>query len=127
MLENISRGTKLGKGLTILKKISYGENWCLYQTFANDTILCVKSELANKWIKVGLVSLDIFNEYAKNTKILFIVGTTDLLKDEIKLYYNNLINRNKKYIEIPFASHGFLNEMDKELEIEVFSEINKFI
>ena len=74
MLENISRGTKLGKGLTVLKKISYGENWCLYQTFANDTILCVKSELANKWIKVGLVSLDIFNEYAKNTKILFSVS-----------------------------------------------------
>lgn len=70
MLENIIRGTKLGKGMTVLKKISYGENWCLCKTFANDTILCVKKELANKWIDIGLVPLDIFCKYAGNNDVL---------------------------------------------------------
>jgi AAA+ superfamily predicted ATPase len=69
MLENIIRGTKLGKGMTVLKKISYGENWCLCKTFANDTILCVKKELANKWIDIGLVPLDIFCNYAGNNGV----------------------------------------------------------
>ena len=69
MLENIIRGTKLGKGMTVLKKISYGENWCLCKTFANDTILCVKKELANKWIDIGLVPLDIFCNYAGNIDV----------------------------------------------------------
>ena len=57
--------------------------------------------------------------------ILFLVGKVDSLKDEISEYAKKI--KNSKYVEIPFSSHGFLKEMDKELETEVFSEIKKFI
>ena len=55
------------------------------------------------------------------------VGKVDSLKDEIEKYYEKIKNKNNKYVEIPFSSHGFLKDMDKELENEVFSEIKKFI
>lgn len=57
--------------------------------------------------------------------ILFLVGKVDSLKDEIREYAKKI--KNSKYVEIPFSSHGFLKDMDKELETEVFSEIKKFI
>ena len=64
----------------------------------------------------------------KNTpKTLILVGKVDSLKDEAEEYYN-LLNKNKrKYYEIPFCSHGFLNNMDKELETEIFEKLNKFL
>ena len=62
-----------------------------------------------------------------NPDILFLVGKVDSLKDEVKDYYEKLDNKNNKYVEIPFSSHGFLKDMDKELETEVFGEIKKFI
>lgn len=61
----------------------------------------------------------------KYPSTLILVGKVDSLKDEIKEYSNSIKNSN--YIEIPFSSHGFLKDMDKELETEVFTEIKKFI
>lgn len=64
----------------------------------------------------------------KNTpKTLILVGTVDSLKDEIEEYYN-LLNKNKReYFEISFCYHGFLNNMDKELETEIFEKLNEFL
>lgn len=56
---------------------------------------------------------------------LILVGKVDSLKDEIKEFSDK--NKEYKYVEIPFSSHGFLKDMDKELETEVFTEIKKFI
>lgn len=62
----------------------------------------------------------------KNTpSTLILVGKVDSLKDEIEEYSKKY--KNSKYVEIPFSSHGFLKDMDKELETEVFAEIKKFI
>lgn len=66
-------------------------------------------------------------EIKNNPKTLIMVGKVDSLKDEIEKYYEKIKNKNNKYVEIPFSSHGFLKDMDKELENEVFSEIKKFI
>jgi len=76
-----------------------------------------KSELLNP------INLDIKN----NPNTLILVGKVDSLKDEISKYYEKIENKNNKYVEIPFSAHGFLKEMDKELETEVFTEIEKFI
>ena len=61
----------------------------------------------------------------KYPSTLVLVGKVDSLKDEINEYFKNI--KNTKYVEIPFSSHGFLKDMDKELETEVFAEIKKFI
>ena len=61
----------------------------------------------------------------KYPSTLVLVGKVDSLKDEINEYFKNI--KNTKYVEIPFSSHGFLKDMDKELETEVFTEIKKFI
>lgn len=61
----------------------------------------------------------------KYPSTLVLVGKVDSLKDEINEYFKNI--KNVKYVEIPFSSHGFLKEMDKELETEIFTEIKKFI
>lgn len=60
-------------------------------------------------------------------KTLILVGRVDSLKDEIEEYYN-LLNKNKReYFETVFYSHGFLNNMDKELETEIFEKLNEFL
>ena len=59
-------------------------------------------------------------------KTLLFVGKVDLVRDECKAYeekYKDFV----KYIELPFASHGFLKKMDHELEQEVIDEITKFM
>lgn len=56
---------------------------------------------------------------------LILVGKVDSLKDEIKEY--SLKSKNNKYVEIPFSAHGFLSDMDSELEVEVYTEIKKFL
>ena len=72
-----------------------------------------------------LTPLKISQENTPST--LIIVGKVDSLKDEAEEYYNLLQPNKRKYIEIPFCAHGFLNKMDKELENEVFTELNKFL
>jgi len=59
-------------------------------------------------------------------KTLLFVGKVDSLRDEAKVYQEE--NPKKvKYVELPFASHGFLKKMDKEVEEEVYREIEEFI
>ena len=60
---------------------------------------------------------------------LIITGSTDPLKEEIKKYFNQQKKQkqNIKYIEIPFANHGFLKSKDQELKKELLEEIRNFI
>ena len=58
---------------------------------------------------------------------LIIVGNVDIIKDEAKEYYENLPKGNHKYVEIAFSSHGFFQDLDKEIEKEVFDALNKFL
>ena len=67
------------------------------------------------------IDLDIKN----NPSTLILVGKVDSLRDEIDEYSKKI--KNSKFVEIPFSAHGFLKDMDKELETEVFTEIKKFI
>ena len=98
-----------------------------------------KEKLLNEDFNIGLI--ENINKYFKNTiskedklvesnqenveKILVLVGNIDSLKEKIKEEYSN--KDNVLYQEISFSSHGFLNNMDKELSNEVFTVINKFI
>ena len=62
-------------------------------------------------------------------KTLMITGDLDPLRDEGKEFYNKL-KKDKmsiKYVNIKFASHGFLNSKDEESIEECLKEINKFI
>ena len=67
------------------------------------------------------------NSIDKIPDTLIIVGKVDCLLDECKDYYEKLPKGNHKYVEIPFVSHGFLKNMDKETEIEVIEEVNRFL
>ena len=83
-------------------------------------------ESINKYFKDTISKEDIIEEDVDNDiETLVIVGNVDSLKEEIKEYYEK--KKNIKYQEIPFSSHGFLNDMDKELSNEVFTVVNKFI
>ncbi len=60
-------------------------------------------------------------------KTLIMVGKVDCLKDEAKEYFDKLKGDGNKYLELPFSSHGFLKNMDKELSDEVYTELNTFL
>lgn len=57
---------------------------------------------------------------------LMLVGKVDSLQTEAKEYAKKYPDK-VHYIEIPFSSHGFLEDMDQELKKEVFEEINQFM
>lgn len=59
-------------------------------------------------------------------KMLILVGKIDSLRDEIEAYWRQYQDK-IEYLELPFASHGFLKKMDKELADEVFEKINEFM
>ena len=85
-----------------------------------------KKDMKNEDFNIGLIER--INKYFKDyevdeNKILIIIGKVDMLVDSIKEYESDKI----KCSEVPFASHGFLKEMDKELSNEVFTIVNKFI
>lgn len=83
-------------------------------------------ESINKYFKDTISKDDKLIEDNKNSILkLVLVGNVDSLKDEIKEEYDG--KKNTKYEEISFSSHGFLNDMDKELSNEVFTVVNKFI
>ena len=65
-------------------------------------------------------------DYDGIPKTLIVVGKVDSLRDEAKEYYDKL-NSNNEYKELEFLAHGFLKKMDKDVEKEVFQEINKFL
>lgn len=60
-------------------------------------------------------------------KTLVMVGKVDCIKDEAKEYYEKLKGEGNKYVELPFSTHGFLKNMDKELAEEVYGELNLFL
>ena len=60
-------------------------------------------------------------------KTLVMVGKVDCIKDEAKEYYEKLKGEENKYVELPFSTHGFLKNMDKELAEEVYGELNLFL
>ena len=60
-------------------------------------------------------------------KTLVMVGKVDCLKDEDKEYFDKLKGEGHKYVELPFSTHGFLKNMDKELAEEVYGELNLFL
>ena len=65
-------------------------------------------------------------DYSKIPSTLILTGNVDSLKDEAKEYYDKLTGSNK-YVELEFSAHGFLKKMDKDVEKEVFHEINGFL
>lgn len=95
----------------------------------------IKKDMKNEDFNIGLIER--INKYFKDyevkdnatledeyaDKILIIVGKVDMLVDDIKEYESDKI----RCVEVPFSSHGFLKEMDKELSSEVFTIVNKFI
>ena len=83
-----------------------------------------KMNLSNKEDESLLNPL--FNKNDSTPNTLLFVGTTDLLKDEM-LEYKNLYKDKVEYVELSFAEHGFLKNMDKELMDEIFDKINHFI
>lgn len=62
-------------------------------------------------------------------KTLIVTGDMDIFKDDGELLSNNLIKNNdgSKYVNIKFASHGFLNSNDEEIIFESYKSINDFI
>jgi len=98
-----------------------------------------KKDMKNEDFNIGLIER--INKYFKKysdedisnitlddenmDKMLVIVGNVDMLIDDIKKYVSD--NSKIKCNDIPFSSHGFLKEMDKELSNEVFTIVNKFI
>ena len=82
-------------------------------------------ERINKYFKDMGVNTDVVLEDKYLDKMLVLVGNVDMLIDDIK----SSINESKKIkcVDMPFASHGFLKDMDKELSSELFDIINKFI
>lgn len=93
-----------------------------------------KKNMKNEDFNIGLVEK--INKYFRDLKVdtnveiedkesLVLVGSIDMLIDDIKNSIGEA--KNIKCVDIPFSSHGFLNDMDKELSNDVFTIINKFI
>ena len=59
-------------------------------------------------------------------KTLLFVGKVDSLRDEAEAYQKKYPKK-VKFIELPFASHGFLKNMEKDTEEEVIEEIDQFM
>lgn len=96
-----------------------------------------KKDMKNEDFNIGLIErinkyfhdLKVVNEASIDDdnadKILVLVGNVDMLIDDIK---KRVLESEKiKCVDIPFATHGFLKDMDKELSNELFDIINKFI
>ena len=82
--------------------------------------ISTKKDLSNELLNPLKVEL---NEYPAT---LLIVGKVDCVRDETFIYKDKL-SENSKYIELPFCSHGFLKKMDKDIEKELFKEVNDFL
>ena len=66
------------------------------------------------------------NDLTNYPETLIITGDLDPLKDEGLEFYNKL-NNNSKYINIEFASHGFINTKDFEIKNKYINGIKEFI
>lgn len=59
-------------------------------------------------------------------KTLLLVGKVDSLRDEAKAYEDKYPKK-VKMVELPFASHGFLKNMEKDTEEEIVKAIEEFM
>ena len=68
-------------------------------------------------------------DYSDWPNTLVVTGDLDPLRDEGEEFSKRLRKTNKKskYINIKFASHGFLNSKDEEAKDECFVEMKNFI
>ena len=93
-----------------------------------------KKDKKNEDFNIGLIER--INNYFKDLKVdkdvsiedkesLVLVGNVDMLIDDIKTSIGE--SKNIRCVDVPFAAHGFLNDMDKELSNDVFTIVNKFI
>lgn len=84
----------------------------------------------NKYIDLKKYN-SVMNEkdYSDWPNTLVITGDLDPLRDEGEEFSKRLRKTNKKskYINIKFASHGFLNSKDEEAKDECFVEMKNFI
>lgn len=71
------------------------------------------------------LSSELLNYKGDIPTTLIIVGNVDPIKNSVKAYYKGY--ENIEYVEIPFASHGFLKSLDKEVKQDVYDAINKFL
>lgn len=62
-----------------------------------------------------------------NPSTLILTGNVDSLKDEAREYYEKIGDKDNKYVELPFCSHGFLRRIDKDLEKDLFGVLNDFL
>lgn len=123
--------------VSLIKDISIKKRLLFYPVLGTSY---TKSELKNEEFNIGLI--ENINKYYKDyvgeektnniilddkdlDKGLIIVGKVDMLVDDVLKYAS--VSKKYECISVPFASHGFLKEMDKELSIDVFSIVNKFI
>jgi acetyl esterase/lipase len=82
-----------------------------------------KKDLKDKLLNP--LKLDNYNNIP--TTLIF-TGNIDILKDEAHAYFEKLSpTKNNVIKDIPFAAHGFLKQIDKEIEEEVYTEINNFL
>lgn len=83
-----------------------------------------KSDTKNK-----LVFPFLNNDYSEMPDTLMIVGKTDFTNKENIEFYQKIKNKNKntELLEPSFALHGFLNEDDKEIMTEFYSNLNSFL
>ena len=84
----------------------------------------------NKYIDLKKYN-SVMNEkdYSDWPNTLVVTGDLDPLRDEGEEFSKRLRKKNKKskYINIKFASHGFLNSKDEEAKDECFVEMKNFI
>ena len=59
-------------------------------------------------------------------RTLVLVGKVDSLRDEAKAYEEKYPKK-VKMVELPFASHGFLKNMEKDTEEEIVKAIEEFM
>lgn len=123
-----------GSHITSLIKVPIKKQVLFYPVLSTKY---TKKDMKNEDFNIGLVERinKYFSDYKEDTSInlkdkdldktLVLVGNIDMLIDDIKNRVGN--NKNIECIDIPFAAHGFLREMDKELSNDVFTIINKFI
>lgn len=68
------------------------------------------------------------DNYEDFNNTLVFVAKTDIVKEECFKFYEGLNKHKKgKYVEFAFASHGFLNRMDKDVKKEVYKQILDFM
>ena len=118
--------------VSLIKSIPIKKRLLFYPVLKTNYI---KSDMKNEDFNIGLIERinKCFKDYNEKEEVkiedgfktLVLVGSIDMLLDDIKKSIGE--SKNIECVDIPFSSHGFLNNMDKELSNEVFTIVNKFI